>query len=97
MELTAEQKENIFENTREKIDTDIKELGSFDDTFCTNLETLILQKTFEELKLADFEKFANENLESNIDLTQEFLSWLWNKKVYDEDFYQEELYIRLKR
>lgn len=97
MELTAEQKENIFENAREKVDTDIKELGSFDDTFCTNLETLILQKTFEELKLADFEKFANENLESNIDLTQEFLSWLWNKKVYDEDFYQETLYIRLKR
>ena len=97
MELTAEQKENIFENVREKIDTDIKELGSFDDTFCTNLENLILQKTFEELKLADFEKFTNENLERNIDLTQEFLSWLWNKKVYDEDFYQEELYIRLKR
>lgn len=97
MELTAEQKENIFENAREKVDTDIEELGSFNDTCCANLEDIILTTTFEELKLTDFEKFANENLENNINLTQEFLNWLWAKNVYDKHYYNETLYIRLKR
>ena len=97
MELTAEQKENIFENAREIVDNSIKDFGSFDDTYCINLENIILQRTFEELELTDFEKFANENLNSNIDLTQEFLAWLFNKNVYDKEYYENELYIRLKR
>lgn len=96
--MTQEQKENIFESTKTEIDKEIKEKAYFDDSICTNLEDIVLAKTFEELKLKNFEEFASlENLNKNIDLTQDFLAWLFDKGTYDKDYYDETYFIRLRR
>lgn len=98
MKLTQEQKENIFESTKTEIDIEIKEKAYFDDSICTDLEDIVLEKTFQELGLTDFEKFASlENLNKNIELTQDFLAWLFDKGTYDKDYYDETYFIRLKR
>lgn len=98
MELTTEQKENIFESTREIVDNDITQFGYYDDSIRVNLENIILSKVFEELGLTDFKKFASlETLNEIIGITQEFLTWLFNTNVYDKEYYENEYYIRLRR
>ena len=108
MELTNEQRQSIFEEAQQIIDEEIKENGYFDDTMTNGLEDIILDLTFITIGKQNFDKYLHtghgqyNNIENTpdydkiIDLTTDFLTWLFNTNCYDKGYYENMCYIRLK-
>ena len=100
MDLTQAQKEMIFEDAKILVDKEIAENGYFDDTMTNHLEDIMLATTFVAFEKfgKNFDDFVNlrtlDNYDKIIDLTTDFLTWLFDNYSYDRGYYENMCYIR---
>lgn len=97
MKISNSDKQKIFEFAKHELDNKIEQNGFFDDNNISDLEDLILDTTTtyfmaEHKQKIDFTNF--ENYDQIIDLTEDFLTWLFDSGEYDKEFYKKMAIIR---
>lgn len=88
--------EKIFENAKEQVDLEIEYNGYFDDALSTNLEDIIIDAVSEILGNNIIEDIfsGKKDYDFIINLTEQFLTYLFNTNEYDYNYYDKKYRIR---
>lgn len=95
MILPDEKKQKIFADVKEIIDSEIEQNAYFDDTITNKLEDIMIDKLAITIDKTSFDEIT-DNYNNIIDLTTDFLTWLFNTNGYDKDYYNNMQYIRAR-